>query len=87
MILTHFEFTLHAFSILKASMLVTNLSLLILDKSLTLMFLIAYETSLIKLSSSLLFFAMENFDEIMFSSVMGIVTVRGVWSEKSHQSR
>ena len=51
-----------------------------------LIFLIAYETSLIKLSSSSLFFAMENFDEIMFSSVMEIVTVRGVWSEESHQS-
>ena len=86
MILTHFKFTLHAFSILEASMLVTNLSLLILDKSLMLIFLIAYETSLIKLSSSSLFFAMENFDEIMFSSVMEIVTVRGVWSEESHQS-
>ena len=78
MILTCFEFTLHTFLILKASMLVTNLSLLISDKSLTLMFLIAYEMSLIKLSSSLLFFAMKNFDVMMFSSTMGIVTVRGV---------
>ena len=77
MILTHFEFALHVFSILEASMLVTTSSLLLLDKSLTLMFLIAYETLLIKLSSSLLFFAMENFDETMFYSVMGIVTVRG----------
>ena len=66
-------------------MLVMNLSLLLLEK-LILMFLIAYETSLIKLSSSSLFFAMENFDEIMFSSVIGIVIVRGVWSEESHQS-
>ena len=70
-------FTLHTFSILEASMLVMNLSLLILDKSLMLMFLIAYKTSLIKLSPSSLFFTMENFDETMFSSVMGIVTVRG----------
>jgi len=72
MILTHFEFALHAFSILKASMLVMNSSLLLSEKSLTLIFLIAYETSLIKLSSSSLFFAMKNFDEMMFSSVMGI---------------
>ena len=76
MILTHFEFALHAFLILEASMLVMNLSLLLLEKSLILMFLIVYETSLIKLSSFLLFFAMENFDEMMFSSVMEIVTVR-----------
>ena len=41
------------------------------------MFLIAYETFLIKLASSLLFFTMKNFDEMMFSSVMGIDTVRG----------
>ena len=67
-------------------MLVINSSLLISDKSSTLIFLIAYETSLIKFSSSLLFFAMENFDEMMFSSVMGIVTVRGAWSEESCQS-
>ena len=85
-ILTCFEFALHTFLILEASMLVTNLSLLILDKSSTLMFLIAYEMSLIKLSSSLLFFAMENFDVTMFSSVMEIITVRGVWSEESCQS-
>ena len=51
-----------------------------------LMFLIAYETFLIKLASSLLFFTMKNFDEMMFSSVMGIDTVRGAWSKESHQS-
>ena len=59
-------------------MLVMNSSLLLSDKLSTLMFLIVYETSLIKLSSSLLFFVMENFDEMMFSFVMGIVTVREV---------
>ena len=59
-------------------MLVTHLSLLISDKSSTLMFLIAYQMSLIKLSSFLLFFAMENFDVTMFSSAMEIITVRGV---------
>ena len=64
-------------------MLVMNLSLLLLEK-LILMFLIVYETSLIKLSSFLLFFAMENFDEMMFSSVMEIVTVREAWSEESY---
>ena len=42
------------------------------------MFLIAYETSLIKLASSSLFFAMENFDEMMFSSAIGIDTIRRV---------
>ena len=64
-------------------MLVMNLSLLLLEK-LILMFLIVYETSLIKLSSFLLFFAMENFDEMMFSSVMEIVIVREAWSEESY---
>ena len=59
-------------------MLVTNLSLLISDKSSMLMFLIAYEMSLIKLSSFSLFFAMEKFDETMCSSMIGIVTVREV---------
>ena len=41
------------------------------------MFLIAYKTSLIKLTSFLLFFAMENIDEMMFSSAMEIDIVRG----------
>ena len=85
-ILTHFEFALHVFLILEASVLVTTLSLLLSDKLSTLMFLIAYKISLIKLSSSLLFFAIENFDETMFSSAMGIVIVRGAWSKESCQS-
>ena len=50
------------------------------------MFLIVYKISLIKLASSLLFFAIENFDEMMFSSAMGIDTVRRAWSKESHQS-
>ena len=84
-ILTCFEFALHAFLILEASVLVTTSSLLLSDKSPTLILLIACETLLIKLSFSLLFFAMENFDETMFSSVIEIVTVRGAWSEERYQ--
>ena len=49
------------------------------------MFLIAYKTSLIKLTSFLLFFAMENIDEMMFSSAMEIDIVRGAWSKESCQ--
>ena len=86
MILTHFEFILHVFLILNARKLVVSSSLLLSDRSETLMFLITYETSLIKFSSSLLFFAMENFDITMFSSAIGMDTMIGAWSEESHHS-
>ena len=58
--------------------LVISSSLLLFDRLEMLMFLIIYETSLIKFSSSLLFFAIENFDVMMFSSIIGIDTMRGV---------
>ena len=86
MILTHFEFILHAFSILDVRKLVASSSLLLSDRSEMSMFLIMYETSLIKFSSSLLFFAIENFDVMMFSPAIGINTVIGAWSEESHHS-
>ena len=57
--------------------LVISSSLLLFDRLEMLMFLIIYETSLIKFSSSLLFFAIENFDVMMFSSTIGIDTMRG----------
>jgi len=80
--LTHFEFVLYALSIFNARELTISSSLLISDKSETPRFLIAYETSLIKAVSSSLFFAIENLDETMFSSVIGMKTVRGAWSEE-----
>ena len=76
-ILTCFEFILHVFSRLDAKELVVSSSLLLSDRLETLMFLIIYETSLIKFSSSLLFFTMENFDVMMFSSAIGMDTVIG----------
>ena len=86
MILTHFEFILHAFLILNERKLVVASSLFLSDRSETLMFLITYETSLIKFSSSLLFFTMENFDITIFSSAIGMDTMIGAWSEESHHS-
>ena len=65
--------------------LTTFSSLSLSDKLEMLRFLRADATSLINNFSSLLFFAIENLDVIMFSSIMGIVIVRGVWSEESHQ--
>ena len=66
--------------------LVVSSSLLLSDRSEMSMFLIMYKTSLIKFSSSLLFFAIENFDVTMFSSVIGMDTMRGAWSEESCHS-
>jgi len=60
-------------------------SLLIFDKLEIPRFLIAYEISLIKAVSSLLFFIIENLDEIMFSFVIRMETVRGAWSKEIRQ--
>ena len=86
MILTCFEFILYAFSRLNTRELVVSSSLLLSDRSEMLMFLITYEISLIKFSSSLLFFTMENFDVTIFSSAIGMDTVIGVWLEESYHS-
>ena len=86
MILTCFEFIFHVFSRLNARELVASSSLLLSDRLEMSMFLIMYETSLIKFSSSSLFFTMENFDVMMFSSAIGIDTVIGAWSEESYHS-
>jgi len=58
-------------------------SLSLSDKSEISRFLRADATSLMNDSSSSLFFAIENLDVMMFSSVMGIVIVREAWSEES----
>ena len=86
MILTHFTFLFYAFLILEVRELVAFSSLLLFDRSEISMFLITYETSLIKFSFSLLFFTMKNFDVIMFSSIIRINTMIGAWLEKSHYS-
>ena len=56
------------------------------DKSEMSRFLIIDETSLMNDASSLLFFTIENLDKLMFSSAIGMETVRGAWSEMSCQS-
>jgi len=76
--LTCFEFNLHAFSILNTRELVVSLSLSMSDRLETLMLLMMDDTSLMKFSSSSLFFAMENLDVMMFSSVIETDTVTGV---------
>jgi len=43
------------------------------------------EMSLMNKASSSLFFSIDNLDKLMFASTMGIETVRGAWSEVSHQ--
>ena len=73
-------------SIFEARVLTTSLSLLISDKLETSRFLIIDEISLINNASSSLIFAIENLDELMSSSAIGIETVRGAWSEESCQS-
>ena len=78
MMLTCFEFNLHAFSILNTRELVVSLSLPMSDRLETLMLLMMDDTSLMKFSSSSLFFAMENLDVMMFSSVIETDTVTGV---------
>ena len=57
--------------------IVASSNLLESDKSDILILLIACETSLIKLDSSLLFFTMECLDETIFSSKISIKTVSG----------
>ena len=83
MMLTCFEFDLHAFSILDTRELVASLSLSMSDRSETLMLLMMDDISLMKFSSSLLFFAIENLDVMMFSSAIEIDTMIGLWSEES----
>ena len=78
MMLTCFEFNLHAFSILNTRELVVSLSLSISDRLETSMLLMMDDTSLMKFSSSSLFFVIENLDVMMFSSAIGTDTVIGV---------
>ena len=76
--LTSFEFLFHVLSVFEVSILTTSVSLSILNKLAMLRFLIMNEISLINEASSSLFFAIENLDKLMFSSVMGMETVRKV---------
>ena len=74
--LTHFEFILHAYSIFDVRELVVSSSLIRLDMSEMSTLLIACLTSLMKLISSLLFFAMEYLNELIFSLSIAIDTVK-----------
>ena len=58
-----------------------NSNLLVLDRSEILRFLIEIVVFLMKAASSLLFLIIEYLDEITLSSIIGIVIVRGVWSD------
>jgi len=69
-----------------AWVLTTFSSLSLSDRSEVSRFLRENATSLMNDSSSSLFFAIENLDVIMFSSVMGMVIVKGALSGKSCQS-
>ena len=69
------EFFSHAHSIFEVSELIMFSSLLMLDKLDTSGFLIREETSLMNEVSSSLFFAIENLVELIFSSIMGMVTM------------
>jgi len=75
--LTYFEFILHAYSIFDVRELVVSSSLIGLDMSEMSTLLIACLTFLMKLISSLLFFAIEYLNELIFSLSIAIDTVRG----------
>ena len=70
-------FFLYACLINVVSILTTFSSLSLFVKSEMSRFLRAAATSLMNNSSSLLFFAIENLDVMMFSSIIGMVIVRG----------
>ena len=75
--LTRFEFILHAYLIFDIRELVVSSSLIGSDMSEMSTLLIAYLTSLMKLISSLLYFAMEYLNELIFFLLIAIDTVRG----------
>ena len=77
MILTHFEFIFYAYSIFDVRELVVFSSLKGSDMSEMSTLLIVCLTSLMKLTSSSLFFAMEYLNESIFSSSIAIDTIRG----------
>ena len=85
-ILIRLEFAFQAQSKVKASDIVVSSSLKELTKLSALMLLIAHATSSMNLDSSSLFFAMENLNKSIYSSAMPIMTINGVWSEKSRES-
>jgi len=76
-ILIHLKFAFQAQSTVEASNVVVSSSLKKLNKLSALMLLIACTTSSMNLDSSSLFFAMENLNESMYSSVMSIMTING----------
>ena len=85
MILVCLAFFLYVCLMDVARVLTIFSSLSLSDKLEMLRFLRADVTFLMNDSSSLLFFAIENLDVMIFSSVIGMVIVREVWSEESCQ--
>ena len=75
MILVHFKFIFHTYSILNIRELIAFLSLLMFERLEMSMLLIVYEISLIKLSFSSLFFTIENLYIAMFFSAIRMDTV------------
>jgi len=71
------EFFPHAHSVYEANVLTTFSSLLMSDKLETSRFLIMDKTSLMNDTSFSLFFTIEDLYELIFSSAMGMETVRG----------
>ena len=86
-ILTHLLLLFHTELILDTSELTTSSSLLMFNRSEMSIFLIANKTFLMKLASSLLFFAMEYLTSLIFSSSIAIITERVAWSEDKCKSR
>ena len=78
MTLTSFEFLPHACSVFEGSVLTISSNLLMLNKSEMSRFLIINEIFLMNDASSSLFFTIENLNELMFFSAIGMETVRGV---------
>ena len=85
-ILIHLAFFSHVQSILDLNKLTRFSSLTLSVRFEVLRFLIITEASLTKATSSLLPFGIESLNKVMNSSVIGIVIVRGAWSDNKYQS-
>ena len=85
-ILIHLAFFSHTQSILDLNKLTRFSSLILSVKFEVLRFLIIADVSLTNVTSSSLPFRIESLDEVMNSSVMGIVIVREVWLDDKYQS-
>ena len=85
-ILVCLVFFFHACLILDLNRLTRFSSLTLSVRLEVLRFLMTTVASLTKAASSLLFFGIKSLDEVMYSLVIGIVTVKGAWSDNRCQS-